>query len=92
MEKFTKIITFDGIANSIAKIERKRKEEGEEYFNLYATIGYKNSCDDLYVSLTKDDAVKLVDNIMNRQLTFVGITRGFDKILDDIDLHIQLKL
>jgi hypothetical protein len=77
MKKFNKIFVIDGITNGIVKIVRKTTTENlEEYFNVYMTAGFERTdccCDNPHVSLTKEDTIKLLNNVKNKKITFIGI-------------------
>lgn len=77
MKKFNKIFAIDGITNGIVKIVRNiTTVSHEEYFNVYMTSGFERTdfcCDNPHVSLTKEDTIKLLDNVKNKKITFIGI-------------------
>lgn len=85
MKKYNTMFVFDGATNGIAKIKRRKSKEGKEFFNVYMTVGFEKAdfCDNnLYVSLTEEDMLTLINNIKSKRVTLIGVTDSFDEIID----------
>jgi len=93
MKKYNTIIVIDGTTNGIAKIEREKNDHANEYFNVYITASFQPVYTrNVHVSITKEDLVKLIDNIKNKEMTFIGVTDTLDEIIDENNWYTQITM
>ena len=95
-KNFNMFVVIDGITNGIAKINKKHQTGTDNiYYSVYTTAGFSRDssyCSDRpRVDLTRQDLVKLIRNVKNKQLTIIGIgsTGSMDEVLNDIELYID---